>query len=67
MLLCLEAAGGDIGTLVSELFRVGLLVWRMGSAILLAPPLNIEEDLLDRGLELFEEKVREFNRLSRAS
>jgi len=67
MLLCLEAAGGDIGTLVSELFRVGLLVWRMGSAILLAPPLNIEEDLLDRGLELFEEKVREFSRLSRAS
>ena len=71
MLLGLEVAGEraeeNARMLINELFRIGLLVWRMGSTILLTPPLNIEENLLDRGLELLEEKIREFSRLSQAS
>jgi len=54
-------------TLVDECFRVGLLLRRRRINVLLSPALNIEEELLERGLDIFEEKVRELSQLSRAS
>jgi len=53
--------------IVDELFRVGVLVRRIGSVLLLTPPLNIKEEILERGLSILEEKLREFIRLSQAS
>lgn len=53
--------------IVDECFRVGLLLWRIGSTILITPALNIEEEILEKGLEILEEKIVEISRLSRAS
>jgi len=53
--------------LVEECFRVGLLIRRRGSTIIISPPLNIEEDILERGLEILEDKVAELSQLSQAS
>jgi 4-aminobutyrate aminotransferase len=54
-------------TIVDECFRVGLLLWRIGATILITPALNIGEEILERGLEILEEKVIEISRRSRAS
>lgn len=62
-----RAAERKARAIVSECFRVGLLLWRMGSTILITPSLTIEEEVLERGLEIFGEKVSEVSRLSRAS
>jgi len=74
MLLGVEVAGGDHKSNVAlareiagECFRVGLLVRRKGSAIILTPPLNVDEDVLDRGMEILEQKLSELSRRSRAS
>ncbi len=53
--------------LVDECFRVGLLLWRRGTTILISPALNIEEELLESGLEIFEEKISDLSQLSQAS
>ena len=53
--------------IVDECFRVGLLIRRRGATLILSPALNIEEDLLEKGLEIFEEKVSELSQLSQAS
>lgn len=53
--------------IVDECFRVGLLIRRRGATLILSPALNIEEDLWEKGLEIFEEKVAELSRLSQAS
>ncbi|MCD6125947.1 MAG: aminotransferase class III-fold pyridoxal phosphate-dependent enzyme [Thaumarchaeota archaeon] len=45
--------------LVKECFRSGLIVRRRFSTIILTPPLNIDEELLEKGLEIFEAKLRE--------
>jgi len=47
---------------VKECFRSGLIVRRRLSTIILTPPLNIDEKLLERGLEILETKVRELSR-----
>jgi len=49
-------------TLVMECFRSGLIIRRRLSTIILTPPLNIDEKLLERGLEILETKVRELSR-----
>ncbi|RLG04843.1 MAG: hypothetical protein DRN61_02360 [Thaumarchaeota archaeon] len=74
MLVGVGVLGGDgLGDerlarlIVDECFRVGLLIGRRGATLILSPALNIEEDLLEKGLEIFEEKVSELSRLSRAS
>ncbi|RLF97407.1 MAG: hypothetical protein DRN47_07145, partial [Candidatus Wolframiiraptor sp.] len=46
-------------TLVKECFRSGLIVRRRFSTIILTPPLNIDEKLLEKGLEILEAKLRE--------
>lgn len=46
-------------TVVEECFRVGLITRRSGQTIILTPPLNIEEGLLEKGLEILEAKLRE--------
>jgi len=48
--------------LVKECFRSGLIIRRRLSTIILTPPLNIDEKLLERGLEILETKVRELSR-----
>jgi len=53
--------------IVDECFRVGLLLWGIGATILITPALNIEEEILERGLEILEEKISEISRRSRAS
>lgn len=55
-------------TVVEECFRVGLITRRRGQNIILTPPLNIREELLEKGLEILEAKLREASTsLSRAS
>ena len=49
-------------TFVKECFRSGLIVRRRFSTIILTPPLNIDEKLLEKGLEILEIKIREFSR-----
>ncbi|RLG00360.1 MAG: hypothetical protein DRN49_03055 [Thaumarchaeota archaeon] len=44
---------------VKECFRSGLIVRRRFSTIILTPPLNIDEKLLEKGLEIFETKLKE--------
>ncbi|MCD6312933.1 MAG: aminotransferase class III-fold pyridoxal phosphate-dependent enzyme [Thaumarchaeota archaeon] len=53
--------------IVDECFRVGLLLERRGATLILSPALNIEEEILEKGLEIFEEKVAELSQLSQAS
>jgi len=48
--------------LVKECFRSGLIIRRRLSTIILTPPLNIDEKLLERGLEILEAKLRELSR-----
>lgn len=74
MLVGIEAIGDDVGSnealvkdVSDECFRVGLLVRRRGSTIILSPPLNIDEEILDRGMEILEQKLLELSRRSRAS
>jgi len=65
LMIGLEFAGRlDLGQrlakiLVKECFRSGLIVRRRFSTIILTPPLNIDEELLEKGLEIFEAKLRE--------
>jgi len=47
---------------VKECFRSGLIIRRRLSTIILTPPLNIDEKLLERGLEIIEAKMRELSR-----
>jgi len=47
---------------VKECFRSGLIIRRRFSTIILTPPLNIDEKLLERGLEILEAKMRELSR-----
>ena len=47
---------------VKECFRSGLIIRRRFSTIILTPPLNIDEKLLERGLEILEAKLRELSR-----
>ncbi len=47
---------------VKECFRSGLIIRRWLSTIILTPPLNIDEKLLERGLEILEAKMRELSR-----
>jgi len=47
---------------VKECFRSGLIIRRRLSTIILTPPLNIDEKLLERGLEILEAKMRELSR-----
>ena len=55
-------------SLAKECFRSGLIVRRRGSTLILTPALNIEEEVLEKGLEILEAKLREFSSLrSRAS
>lgn len=45
---------------INECFRNGLLLrLERGSVIVLSPPLNIEEKLLEKGLEILDSKLRE--------
>ena len=74
MLVGIEVVGEDEALdemlarkIVDECFRIGLLTRRKGPTVILTPPLNIEEEVLERGLQLFEEKVLELSRRSRAS
>ena len=65
------AEGSELGqrlarTLVKECFRSGLIVRRRFSTIILTPPLNIDESLLEKGLEILETKVRELSRYREA-
>ena len=53
--------------IVAECLRVGLMLRRGGSTIMITPALNIEEEVLEKGMEILEEKVSELSRLSRAS
>ncbi|MEM4021553.1 MAG: aminotransferase class III-fold pyridoxal phosphate-dependent enzyme [Nitrososphaerota archaeon] len=53
--------------IVDECFRAGLLLWRISSTIIIAPALNMEEEILEKGLEILGEKIGEVSRLSRAS
>jgi len=48
-------------TVVEECFRVGLITRRSRQTIILTPPLNIEEELLEKGLEILEAKLREIS------
>jgi len=50
--------------LVEECFRIGLLIRRRRESIILSPALNIEEEILERGLEILETKISELSRLS---
>ena len=65
LMIGLEFAGRlDLGQrlakiLVKECFRSGLIVRKRFSTIILTPPLNIDEELLEKGLEIFEAKLRE--------
>jgi len=47
---------------VKECFRSGLIIRKQLSTIILTPPLNIDEKLLERGLEILEAKLRELSR-----
>jgi 4-aminobutyrate aminotransferase-like enzyme len=74
MLIGLRPLGADkrageimAKTIVDECFRVGLLLWRIGATILITPALNIGEEILERGLEILEEKIIEISRRSQAS
>ena len=74
MLLGIEVIGGDSHSnvalaeeIVRECFRVGLLVRRKGSTIILTPPLNVDEELLEKGVEILEEKLLELSRRSPVS
>ncbi|OYT66701.1 MAG: hypothetical protein B6U65_05050 [Candidatus Wolframiiraptor sp. EX4484-121] len=72
LMIGLEFAGGsELGqrlarALVKECFRSGLIVRRRFSTIILTPPLNIDERLLEKGLEILETKVRELSRYREA-
>lgn len=46
-------------TVVEECFRLGLLTRRAGQTVILTPPLNIEEEYLEKGLEIFETALSE--------
>ena len=48
-------------TVVEECFRVGLITRRSRQTIILTPPLNMEEELLEKGLEILEAKLREIS------
>jgi len=52
--------------LVEECFRIGLLIRRRRESIILSPALNIDEEILEKGLEIFEAKIAELSRLSQA-
>ena len=68
LMIGLEFAGDlELGqriakTFVKECFRSGLIVRRRFSTIILTPPLNIDERLLEKGLEILEAKIRELSR-----
>jgi len=68
LMIGLEFAGDpDLGRrlakiFVKECFRSGLIIRRRLSTIILTPPLNIDEKLLERGLEILEAKLRELSR-----
>jgi len=55
-------------TVVEECFRVGLITRRNHQNVILTPPLNIDEEMLEKGLEILDAKLREASTsLSRAS
>ena len=73
MLIGLEVIGEDgspmeklAQEIVKECFRIGLLIRQRKSTIILSPALNIDEEILEKGLEIFEAKIAELSRLSQA-
>lgn len=44
---------------VSEAFRLGLILGLRGPSVILSPALNIDESLMDKGLEVLEAAIRE--------
>ena len=55
-----EPAPREVGEVITRCFKRGLLVIGAGlSTVRIAPPLTIEEDLLDKGLDILEEAIRE--------
>lgn len=74
MLIGLEVAAGDYRgaelitkEIVRECFRVGLLVRGRGATIILSPALNIDDEVLEKGMEILEEKLLELSRRSQVS
>ncbi|MCE4599335.1 MAG: acetyl ornithine aminotransferase family protein [Desulfurococcales archaeon] len=60
-----EPAVNETSAVIQESFKKGLLVVAAGySTIRIAPPLTIERDLIDKGLEILEESLKAVGRVN---
>ncbi len=61
-----EPAAKEAAAVIERAFKRGLLVIGAGvSVVRIAPPLTIEEELLDRGLDILESVIKEVDREAR--